>query len=181
MMRNGMRRFLPLEEVKTMISKGISKRALCAALCGGAIGCLVGFPQDALAWWVRQHAGDCLGADTVATTGFGVGGSFKGYYCPVPDNSTTPKTAIVTTNVELRATTSGVWNARACYADWNGTIGACDNFQFAPSGTGHKTISLGAGNGFFDTDGGQDFAFVFVGTGNETPTGGRLAGIYYSN
>jgi hypothetical protein len=143
------------------------------------MGGLIAFPSQALAWWVRQHPAACAGLQVAQGsnvdfryTGFGAGGGDT-YICDVPDNSSMPKTNLTTANVELYQAGAIASEAKACYADWNGQSGDCDSPSYA-TGTGHKTIALGDGDGYWDS--GSDFGFVHVVAGGSSC---RIAGIYY--
>jgi hypothetical protein len=105
--------------------------------------------------------------------GYGYGRS--GYVCPVPDSSRTRKVNITVTDLHLYAS-GGQWKAKACYAQWDGVSGACDEYS-QTSGNGHKTLQLGDGNGYWDET--WDFGFIYVYATNTDA--GRFAGTLYAN
>ena len=113
-------------------------------LASAALGAITGQTSDAKAWWVRQHASICYNNSSTAslTDGeFGIkntSGSSQILICPVPDNSSMPKTAVVNANVEFWVgnSASPVPQAAACTADFHGQFGACSVTLSAPSGTG---------------------------------------------
>jgi hypothetical protein len=111
-----------------------------------------------------------------AFSNFGAQGS-QTYLCAVPDDSNMTKTSITTANVESwQATHNGV-QAKACFADWNGQTGGCDNPTSVAGANVHRTVALGAGNGFWDTDGGGDFGFIHIFISSAAT---RIAGIFYA-
>jgi hypothetical protein len=150
------------------LSTAIVRKASKMVLAGGAAGIAFSWPAMADAWWVRKSGQDC---------NIVVGGGTTTWTCPIPDRSDTPKTAIVTANVEAYVPGAGNNCARPCYLDWNGSGGSCDNLS-CTGATGHITITLGGGNGFWDTDGGNDFGYVVF---SSTAAGPRLNGVYYTN
>jgi hypothetical protein len=135
---------------------------------GGALGAALSWPSAASAWWVRKSGNDC---------NITVGGGSTTYTCPIPDRSDTPKTAIVTANVEAFVAAGGNSCARPCYLDWNGSSGACDTASCTTS-SGHISIALGTGNGFWDTSSGQDFGYLLF---TSTASPATLNGVYYEN
>ena len=161
---------------------GTAKQAIAALFAGGMLGGLLMFPSSASAWWVRQHGSDCsrVSSNYVDTgNGAGLNSTVSGYVCAVPDTSSTPKTALASANVEVWNDSSGFWSAKPCFADWDGQTGGCDT-AITTSGTGHKSIPLGGGNGFWDTDTGADFGYIAVIPASSGGTN-RIAGIFYSN
>lgn len=161
----------------------LKKKLLLAACSGLTAGVILGFPNTAQAWWVRYSGMECQYAFPDADAH--VGSTFYGDYgmqgsgdviCPVPDASNHSKVDIVTANIELGFYPGST--AKPCYADWDGEYGACDSPTAASADASHYRITLGDGNGFWDTDDGADFGFVVVAL-NDVEA--RISGLYYAH